>query len=348
MNRVVFYLTGYASLLSLLLLSCSPAAGGKEEKKAVLVKVQQLAIDSSLYQQEYVGTVDADNAVDVSFLVGGAIEQLFVSEGQRVSKGQLLGRLNTTSLKHAHELAVAALNQAEDAYKRLSAMYENNSLPEIQYMDIRSKLAQARASEAIARKSLQDCAIYAPQSGVTGKRYLEPGATVMPGTPVYSIMNISHVKVKVAIPEGEISSIRTGDPSVVRISALADRSYDGRVLEKGVSANPVSHTYDIKIRVANPGWGIMPGMVCRIYLGNTHEPAGNRIIVPVKAVQVDHSGKRFVWVRDQQGKAAYKEVTLGRLSGNGVQVTAGLAEGEELIIEGYQHISAGLPVLVQN
>ncbi len=346
MDRSSLPLVKQVSILSCLLFifSCSPKQEQKETK-SVPVRIQTIQYDNNAFPQEYIGTVESENALDVSFLVVGNIEQMYATEGQKVAKGQLLAKLNTASLKSAHDLTVASLQQAQDAYKRMSAMYENNSLPEIQYIDVKTKLEQARSSEAIARKNLQDGNIYAPQSGVIGRRYLEPGANVMPGTPVYNIMDISSVKVKTAIPEGEISAIHNGALCQIKISALNNETFEGKVIEKGVSANPISHTYDIKIKINNPAGKIMPGMVCRSYLGSSSKTGV--IVVPIKSVQVDYSGKRFVWLKDKQNKAVYKEVTLGNLSENGVQITSGLQPDDELITEGYQNISNGTLVTVK-
>lgn len=348
MNKTTFPLAKHIGILSCVFIffSCSSKVE-KTETKVVPVSVQQIESDESVYRQEYIGTVESENAVDVSFLVVGTIEQLNANEGQYVSKGQLLGRLNTISLKNAHELTLATLTQAEDAYKRMSAMYENKSLPEIQYIDVKTKLEQAKSSEAIARKNLQDCNLYAPQSGVIGRRHLEPGANVLPGTPVFNIMNIGSVKVKTAIPEGEISGIHAGTKCRVKIAALNDETFEGMIVEKGVAANPISHTYDIKIKLNNAAGKIMPGMVCKTYLDNSSTSKKGSIIVPIKSVQVDYSGKRFVWLKDKQNKAVYKEVTLGKLANNGVQITSGLQDGDELITAGYQNISKGSLVSVK-
>ncbi|WP_066435441.1 efflux RND transporter periplasmic adaptor subunit [Chryseobacterium sp. CCH4-E10] len=348
MNKSLFPQVNHMGILCclLILFSCSSKekrSGSKTEQ----VDVQQIHSDSNVYLQEYIGTVESENAVDVSFLVVGTIEQLYGSEGQKVSKGQLLGRLNNASLKSAHELTIATLRQAQDAYQRMSAMYENKSLPEIQYIDVKTKLEQAKAGEAIARKNLHDGNLYAPQSGVIGKRYLEPGTTVMLGTPVFNIMDIGSIKVKTPIPEGEISNIRIGDRCMVKISALGNQAFQGQVIEKGVAANQISHTYDIKIKISNAAGRIMPGMVCRIYLRHTDNPDSASIIVPIKAVQVDYSGKRFVWLKDKQNEAVYREVTLGSLVENGVQITRGLKDGDELITTGYQNISNGTLVTVK-
>jgi len=89
----------------------------------------------------------------------------------------------------------------------------------------------------------------------------------------------------------------------------------------------------------------MPGMVCKAYLINSMTTAnGRNIIIPLKAIQVDYSGKRFVWVKDEQNKAEYREITQGKLIGNGIVIENGLQEGDNLIIEGYQNISPGITV----
>lgn len=347
MNKLAFFSVRLFSILffTSIFFSCSNKKEEKTIDRVVPVKIQKIAYDNTNHFEEYIGVVESENAVDVSFPVMGNIEQLLLSEGQKIAKGQLLARLNTASLKNAYELSLATLNQAEDAYQRLSTMYQSKSIPEIQYIDAKTKLEQAKATEAIARKNLEDGNLYAPQSGVIGKRYVEPGTNIMPGTPIYNIMDINHVKVRVAIPEREISNIRTGNDCEVKITALSNEVFRGKIVEKGVAANPVSHTYDIKVKLQNPDGKIMPGMVCRAYLANTAS-GSESIVVPLKSVQVDHSGKRFVWLRDKESKAIYREVTVGKLSGNGVIITEGLDVGDELVTVGYQNISTGTLVAV--
>ncbi len=335
------------TFLTVIFISCSKEEKATAEEKTINVKTQTITYNGNVSPIEYIGTVESDNQLDVSFLVMGSVEKMYVNEGQKVSKGQLLASINKTSLHHTHSLTEAGLKQAQDAFKRMSAMYESKSLPEIQFIDVKTKLEQAQASEAIARKNLEDGNIYAPQSGIIGKKYLEPGSSVMLGTPVYQIIDIRSVKVKTAIPEGEISNIKVGTLCNVKISALDDQTFQGRVVEKVVVANPLSHTYDVKIQLDNSGGTILPGMVCRAYISNktTNE---NEIIIPIKAVQVDTGGKRFVWIKGKENKVEYKAVELGKLIDNGVEIKSGLSSGEELIIEGYQNVSPGVTVSVYN
>lgn len=311
------------------------------------VKTKIIHYDNLSTQQEYIGTVESENTLEVSFLVIGTIQNMYLNEGQWVSKGQLLASLNTSSLKNAHDLTLASLRQAEDAYKRLSAMYKSQSLPEIKLIEIKTQLEQAKANEAIARKNLNDGNLYAPQSGVISRRFVEPGSNVVTGSAVYQIMDISSIKVKTAIPENEISKINGGTQCNVKIAALNDENFQGTVIEKGVSANPISHTYDVKIKIDNSSGKIMPGMVCKAYL-NSFGNNEKHIVVPLKSIQVDHTGKRFVWVKSKDNKAQYKEVTMGKLYGNNVEIMNGLNEGAEIITEGYQNISNGASVIAKN
>jgi RND family efflux transporter MFP subunit len=340
-----FVLVGYL----LIAISCNSTNGEQSEGRNAIVRTMAVATDKTLHAEEYIGTIEGENMVDVSFLVAGNIEHMYVREGQNVQKGQPLARLERSSLKNAHDLALASLKQAKDAHQRMSAMHQSNSLPEIQYIDSRTKLDQAIASEAIANKNLQDGTLVSPFSGVVGTRYLEPGASVMPGTPVYNVMGLDNVLAVVPIPEGEIANIIVGDTCSLKVSALGDETFFGKITEKGIAANPISHTYDVKVQVRNPHGKMMSGMVCRVYLP-MDKGKGNdsRIIVPLRSVQVAYSGKRFVWIKDRSGKAEYREVELGPLYGNGVQVTNGLMDGDELIVDGYQNISEGTVVTLKN
>lgn len=335
-------------LLLMGVLSCSSHREDNKEERRIPVKIQEITSESSSYKQEYIGSVEGENAVDISFQTGGNIEQVYFQEGQSVQKGQLLARLNKTSLQSMYDAAKATLNQAQDAYNRLTILHENNSLPEIKYIEVKTALEQAQSSERIARKSLSDCSLYAPFSGVIAKRYSDAGANVLPGTPVYNIVTINTVKIKIAIPEREVSAIKPGQMCSVKISALNDQVFEGKVVEKGISAHPVSHTYDIKVQIVNKDLRLMPGMVCKAYIDdrNMSENVDDLIIVPLKAVQLDASGKHFVWLKNAEDKALYKEVVLGKLIGNGVVITQGLGKGDILITEGYQNISPNTTVLV--
>ena len=197
--------------------------------------------------------------------------------------------------------------------------------------------------EAIAKQVVEDCKLYAAMNGVIAKRSVEEGANVMPGLSVFKLVSIDEIDVKVSIPENEISEISTKQPATVTVSALGNTQYKGTVYQKGVEGNPVSRTYEIRIRLKNPQSELMPGMVCKVFLQNDCED--EKIIIPNRSVQIAPDNRQFVWIAD--GNIATRRfITVGSLTNYGVTVESGLSEGERLIVEGGDKISEGTKIII--
>ncbi|WP_312900028.1 efflux RND transporter periplasmic adaptor subunit [Chryseobacterium taichungense] len=342
----------YAAIffLPFVISSCTDKAKSENILEISKVKIINIGKNAGDIRKEYIGTVESSNTVDVSFLSTGTIEQLYFKEGQNVKKGQLMAKLNTTTLNSAYSASVSTLEQAQDAYSRMNEMYKNESLPEIKLIDVKTKLEQAKSVQIMAKKSLNDSYLYAPESGVVSKKNYENGMNVVLGAPVYTIMNINNVDINVPIPEGEISNFERGQYCDISVTALGNKSFRGQIIEKGVSANPVSHTYNIKVRISNSNVSLMPGMVVKAYFDSSSQDNQNvaKIVVPLKYVLLDYPDKRFVWVVDSNNKAQRKEVRLGQLLGNNVEILSGLQQGDKVVADGYQNISSGSKVSVIN
>ena len=345
MKNLRFVNFALISTLSLITLtSCKKKTVEYSILKTAKVRVLEVDKTSSNIPQEYIGSVESSNTTDVSFITTGSINRMNCSEGQNVSKGQLMASLNTTTLQNTHSASVFALKQAQDAYNRLNNMYQSQSLPEIKLIDIKTKLEEAKATEIITRKALSDSYLYAPVSGVISKKYFENGMNVTLGVPVYTIMNLNSVKIKIPIPEGEISQVQRGDFVDIKVSALDNKTYRGQVIEKGVAANPISHTYDINVKIDNPNARLMPGMVVKAYLNSNSQENFQNFFIPIQYVLVDYPDKRYVWVVDKNNIAQRKEVTLGILSGNNVEIISGINSKDRIITNGFQNISIGSKV----
>lgn len=321
---------------------CSSGTTTSRPAQAISVRTITVSVSAeTLLGREYVGVVEEESATALSFPVQGTISSLTVGEGQRIAQGQLLAKLDERNLQSVYNGARASLEQAEDAMKRLQQLYDNKSLPEIKYVEAQTKLEQARSMEEVARKNLDDSRLSAPFSGVIGQRQVEVGENVLPGQTVYTLLKTDVVKIKIPVPENEISNIGSQSRARITVAALDGRTYEGTVQEKGVTANPVSHTYEAKIPLRNADGALMPGMVCRVTMES--DSSARAIVLPNRAVQVTGRGERFVWcVRD--GRAALVPVTVGALTETGVVVTGGLVGGEQVIVDGYQKVSDGMNV----
>ena len=328
----------------LLVVSCGKKPETSEEA-TIGVTVERVALKNDYSQLPYVGVVEEESSTSVSFTGMAMLKTMTVSEGQPVKKGQLLAVIDETQARNTLATTKAALDQAKDAYERMKQLHDNQSLPDMKWVEVESKVAQAQSAYDMAKKNLDDCRLYAPVSGVVGTKIMGVGETVLPTEPVLTILSIDNVKVRVAIPEREIAGITNGTATTITVDALGDETFHGGRIEKSVSADPLTHTYDIRIRVANPGRKLLPGMVARVQIKNEKLKIKNEgfVTLPVKAVQQATDKTLFAWIV-KDGKAHRQPVTIGQTIGNRVVIESGLSEGDEVIVEGYQKVGEGTPV----
>ena len=335
---------GFLMLLSVIMLG---SCGQKQEPNVKApTRVKTLVVSPGMVDnaQTYVGIVEEREATAVSFTGMGVVKRMLVNEGQAVGKGQLLAEMDDTQARNLLSGAEAQMTQANDALARFKMLHDNGSLPEVQWVEIQSKVAQAQSQLEVARKNVADCRLIAPVSGIIGKKLVGAGETALPSQAVVSILDISAVKVKVAVPEAEIGGISVTTPTSIKVEAI-DGSYQGGRIEKGVQADALTHTYDIRINVANGNRKLLPGMVASVrFISDGSQAIGSKMI-PVTAVQKKSDGGLFVWTVGKDNTAHRTAVTIGQTQGNYVSVIDGLSIGDRIATEGYQKLSEGTKVV---
>jgi RND family efflux transporter MFP subunit len=336
-------LKGIMALMAGVLMSSCGQKKEQTEKAPTRVQTEVASVTTSVNGQSYVGIVEEREATAVSFTAMGAVKRVLVNEGQSVSKGQLIAEIDDTQARNMLSGAEAQMAQATDALERYKMLHDNGSLPEVQWVEIQSKLAQAKSQLEVAKKNLADCRLTAPVSGIIGRKMIGAGETALPSQAVVSILDISSVKVKVAIPEAEISDINGNTSSIIKVEAIG-RSFNGGRIEKGVQADALTHTYDIRINVANGERKLLPGMVAAVQFGaDTQQSA--ELSAPVTAVQRKADGSLFVWTIGKDSTAHRTTVTIGEMKGNRVVINSGISDSQRIVTAGYQKLSEGTKVV---
>lgn len=345
-------------MATLVIGSCSEKKQNALEPQPVKVKTMPVGVSPVNGGQAYSGVIEEMSGSSLSFAGAGTVKTLSVSEGQFVSKGQLLGAIDPQTMQNTVNMAKAAttqaedaLKQAQDAYERMKLLHDNGSLPEIQWIDVQTKLSQAqqmlrqaRSSEQIARKGLTDTRLFAPFSGYIAQKLVDIGSNVVPGMPVIKLVKIDQVKVNISVPEEEISAISKGQTINVTVAALGGKRFTARVIERGVSADPLSRSYEVKAVIANPRHELLPGMIANVEgVATTQHKTRTCVSLPATIVQIDADNKPFVWIV-QDGKAEKRIITVGDNSGDNVMVMGGLNTGDKVIVEGQQKVSTGMQV----
>ena len=332
------------TILTMMVLVALYSCGEKKQtaqEQTVRVKVQQILTEAVNGEQGFSGTIEESSGVSLSFATMGTIKRIYVNEGQMVGAGQLIAELDPTTLQNAYTISKTTLEQAQDTYNRMKELHDAGSLPEMQWISIENQLKSAKAQEAVARKSLGDTKLYAPSAGYISTKFAEVGENVSPGVPIAKLVNISNVKVKIAVPEDDIQRIAKNSSMKIVVPALGNREFSGHVTERGVSADPRSRTYEVKATVLNHDGKLLPGMICQVFTNYMQGTTG--VFIPANLVQLDIDNKTFVWVVNGD-KALKREITISNETAQGAQVSGGLSAGDKLIIAGQQKVSNGMKV----
>jgi membrane fusion protein, multidrug efflux system len=332
-------------IISIIIIGCSNSSGNKLNETAVNVETKLVSNYNGDETFSYSGTIEESESTPLCFSGIGTVAKVFVSEGDFIKKGQLLAELSDETYKNTYEMMLATLKQAEDAYKRLQPMYKNGNLPEIKFVEVETSLQKAKAAEAIAKKNLEDCKLYSSIDGIVGKRSIDPGMSALPNLASINIVKIEKVFARISVSENEIAIIKKGNKAKIKIVAINNSEYLGKVEEIGVMADPLAHTYKIKIGIANSNRQIKPGMICSVVLEKTNISTG--LFIPSSSVLVDEQGRNFVYTVNQN-KAVKKYITTGKLLKSCVEVTEGLNVGEQIVVAGLQKLVDGSIVHVIN
>lgn len=330
-------------MLAALLLATGCAS--KQERRTVApMRVETLVVapSSETESSRYVGTIEEERSVALSFPRAGTLARIEVDEGEYVTRGAVVAELDPTSARQSYAAAEATFEQARDACERLRKLHEANSLPEIQWVEAQTRLQQASSTFELARKNLEDCTLRAPFAGVVGKRQAEAGETLLPGVPVVTLLDIASVKVRFAVPEQEIASLDARRRIDVSVAALGDQTFRAGAPRRSIEANPAAHTYEVTAPLGNADRRLLPGMVCRV----TTSPAdaAEELVVPLQAVREAGDGSRFVW-KVAGDSVLRTPVRTGRFAGNAVVIEEGLSAGDRIVTEGMQKIGEGSKIV---
>ncbi len=328
-------------LVFMALASCISNHERKDPIAGRIVPVGVMCVDttSCLTRTVYVGTAEESRSVDMTFKYGGTIDKMPVMVGSVVHKGDLLASVSSSTLISSQRTAQATLEQARDAYQRLKIVHESGSLAEIKWIEMLTNLEKAEANAELADDMLTESAIHAPFAGIVTMVNAEVGENVSPLKSVVRVISTEGAVVRVPVPETEIKNIQKGDNATIRVLALGNAMFGGKVVEKGMVASPLSHTYNVKVSLSGGNGELLPGMIGRVTFDNDMV---NGIVIPANAVLLG-SNSKFVWVAEN-GVASRRNVIVGGYVGKGVMIESGLHIGDTVITEGYQNVSSGMKI----
>lgn len=323
------------------------SCNSKAEQNTTAPQIQKVTVQTvqRIEQSQvltYSGTIEPHNTAQIGFAVPGVVNNVAVQEGQYVNKGQLLATIDATEYINALTIANASLEQAEDMYQRLNELYQKGSLPEKDYIEIRTKLAQARANKTINAKRIADSRLYAPMAGIITAKQVERGSTAAPGVPAFTIIKTDMVYAKISVAENEVGSLKKGMKATIEVPTI-HKTLAGKISIINPQADPTSKTYAVKAQLTNNGQELLPGMIANVTINTNHTQ--QRIVIPAKAVLRDADDITYVYVVGSHQKAVRKRITTTGITGNHeIIVQEGLNDGDSVIVEGQTKVKDGTTV----
>jgi len=346
-------------------LALSAGCGNEPPEEPVIrpVRTMDVFATGAGRTRAFSGTARAGVESRLSFRVGGAVQQLPVSVGDRVERGALIARLDPADYEIRKQDAEASLardraasRQADANYDRVRQLYENKNASRADLDESRaaSEAAAAAVTSAeqkleLARMNLGYTTLAAPTAGAISEVRVEVNENVTPGQVVAVLTAGSRPEVSAAVPEQLIGGIRPGDPVTVTFDALPGRSFAASVTEVGVTATAAGAAFPVTARLEDESEDVRPGMAAEVAFQFGGGDGVERIHVPPSAVLEDGEG-RFAFVVEPTGDGLgivhRRPVSVGELTADGLVILDGLTDGDRLVTAGVTRIQDGMRVRV--
>ena len=267
----------------------------------------------------------------------GTLEQVFVSEGQKVKKGQLLAEINDSGLKEQVDQLIIQANFAKENFERTERLWNNSIGSEIQFLKSKTDFESSQKMVEQMKDRLAKTKIYAPFEGEIDEIISNQGSNLIPGvSQILRLVNLDEIYAEASVSEKYIANIDKGTKVVVQIPLLG-REIVSEIIQTGNFINPSNRTFRVEVPVKNIDNKIKQNLDAKIKINIYSKP--DAVVIPLRIIREDATGKNFVYVISEDIKdgvyiTSKTFISLGNKNSNEVEVTVGLKIGDELVLEG--------------
>jgi membrane fusion protein (multidrug efflux system) len=321
---------------------CGPteeSAGGKRETEH-LVETAPVISDNLSVVRTRAGSLRARREVRIHAQEEGRLTALPFYEGDAVKEGDVVVQLDDTLLRVQLERAAATRKQAAEDVNRLKELRGSKLISENEYTRAVTALEVAEADERLLQTRLGYTTIRSPFAGVVTERLSDPGNIIERHQHVLTISDPSSLVTELPVSELILPGLAIGDVARVRIDALGDRTFEGRIVRIYPNLDPLTRRGTIEVEIDPVPEGAAPGQLCRVEL-NTH--AAQRQVIPYAALRRD-ADSEYVFVLDAESRAQRVEVVSGLRLADKVEIRQGLRDGQQVVTRGFLGLTPGKPV----
>lgn len=300
---------------------------------------------------EIQGNVTTKNLLVITPEYNGILTQVYVKEGQRVNKGQLLAKIDDGGLSQQLAQLQIQSDLAKTTFERQKRLWEQNIGSEIQYLQSKSNYEAQQETVNQLKKQIAKTRVTAPFSGTIDDVITEQGSVVAAGqTPLMRLVNLNDMYIETSVPESYISDVTKGKNVVVEFPILGE-TVETKVRQASDFINPDNRTFKIEVGIPNKNKNIKPNLTAKLKINDyTNNEA---ILVPLSIISENANGEQYVYTiknknGNNEGVANRIIVKTGKTQGDVIEILDGVNNGTEIIKEGARSVKDGQTVKVIN
>jgi RND family efflux transporter MFP subunit len=319
-----------------------------KNKARELVTVEKLQDTLFKHYVEVQGDVETDENIIIYPEFSGILTNIYVKEGDKVSKGQRLAKIDDGGLSSQLAQAESQLALAKTTFERQERLWNQNIGSEIQFLETKTNYESTQNSVNQIRTQLSKTVIKAPFSGTIDQVIADEGQVVSPGqNQIFRLVNLSEMYVTAEVPETYLGKINKGSEVIIALNSIG-KEFKGKIEQVSDFINPNNRSFKVRVAVPNNNGLIKPNLIATVKLNDY--TAENAIAIPQNILQENAKGESIAYVveteSDTTGVAKRKVVKTGLSYGNKIEVTEGLENGQLIIVEGARSIREGQEVKI--
>ena len=282
----------------------------------------------------------------------GILKTMLVKEGQQVVKGQVLATIEDGGMSAQLIQLTANAQLAKTTYARQKRLWDQKIGSEMQFLQAQTAYTTQKSAVNQLKSQLEKATLIAPFSGIIDAVFQEKGTVVVPGqgVPVFRIVNLSKMYIETEVPETFLVSITKNKAVQVNFPILGT-SLQSKIRQVGNYINPNNRSFKIEIDVPNLNGNIKPNLTARLKINDYTNT--NAILIPQSIISENAKGEQFVYIlknkkKNNEATAERLVIATGKTQGDFIEITAHLAPGAEIIMEGARSVNNGQVVRVIN
>ena len=333
--------------LSLVAIGCGGGdhGGGMHGGFSVSVVAEPVKEERIEDKISLVGSLAADEIVEIKNQIAGVIERIGFQEGQAVTEGQMLFMIDAQKLDATLAQAEANLGLAQTTFDRLSSLISAGAISQQEFDQAKSDLESKKAEADLIKARLKETVISASFDGVMGERKVSLGQFVEQGTTLTFLISQDPLKAEFHVSERFLGQLKEGQSIEVTVAAYPDETFAGEVYFIDPQVDEQTRTALVKAKLPNPDGKLRRGMFANLDL--IVAVRAQALTIPETAL-IPKGEEVYVFVVDNESKAQMKPVKVGLRMAAKAEIIEGLSAGENVVVEGYQKIGPGSPVTIRN